>query len=160
MRAKDIDKADGPKQVDVLLTAMGGDAVKLYYTFVFAPAVAEDEKHCIAAIPAQNKDSLADVLVKFDQHYGVKRYSVKRLGLLSQMQTSPVTITSIHDQTTRVEGAVTIPITYKGDTWALTFCVLKNSTDLLGKADIVKLGLIARVNIATCESACRALVEK
>ena len=441
MRSKDIDKAEGPKQVAVLLTAMGGDAVKLYYTFAFAPAVAADEAHNIAAIPAQNKDSLADVLVKFDQHYGVKRFrnvrrqafhnrrqedgesvmsfisdlqhqvtdceygtasssllcdrivqgirdehvkmrlldlgdddltvesairicraseltrkqanalsettvhhadegyagaprrrqnggrdgasrykprddggdvtssrrqsnggrcerctrrhergrcpayektcnrcgerghfaasqwcrgpterdtgrsrpsrgrgnrghqhvhqaraddvkeyhgdygtdhhgnyeqremddladmfeqkayvrsgrtqinsddwyvvvnvfnrfevnleidtgagcnilslnTVKRLGLLSKMQTSPVTITSIHDQTTRVEGAVTIPITYKGDTWVLTFCVLKNSTDLLGKADIVKLGLIARVNIATCESACRALVDQ
>ena len=58
MRAKDIDKADGPKQVAVLLTAMSGDA----------PAVAEDEEHGIAAIPAQNKDSLADVLVEFDQH--------------------------------------------------------------------------------------------
>ena len=71
---EDIDKADGPKQVAVLLTAMGGDAVKLYYTFAFAPAVTEDEGHGIAAIPAQNKNSLADVLVKFDQHYGVKRF--------------------------------------------------------------------------------------
>ena len=64
---------------------MGGDAVKLYYTFVFAPAVAKDEEHGIAAIPAQNKDSLADVLVKFDQHYGVKCFrNVRRQAFPQQ----------------------------------------------------------------------------
>lgn len=85
--AKGLDQADGKRKVAVLLTCMGDEAIRLYSTFTFNPAVAADEDAGIVAQPAEDKNDLETVLRKFDGHYGCKKYrNVRRQAFLNRQQ--------------------------------------------------------------------------
>ena len=80
---------DPTRQVGTLLKCMGIDAIKLYDTFEWKPAVdaiaADDARGvvAVAAVPADNKNDLDTVIRKFDVHWGVQRFrSIKRQEFL------------------------------------------------------------------------------
>ena len=82
--SRGLDTAGDKRIVALLLGCMGIDAINLHETFVWAEAVVADEDAGIAARPAESAESLKDVLQKFDQHFGVRKYwKMKRQEFLS-----------------------------------------------------------------------------
>ena len=85
--AKDLTRAAGERKVAILLTCMGEEAMKLYGTFTFTPAVAANPDEGIEAVQGENRNDLETVLRKFDQHYGNKKYrNVRRQAFLNRKQ--------------------------------------------------------------------------
>ena len=91
--AAGLGKVDGDVQVNNLLKCMGLEAMKLYETFVWAPAVAAvaaDPANGVearAAVPAEDKNNLEHVFKKFDNHWGVQKYrSLKRQEFLDTVR--------------------------------------------------------------------------
>ena len=81
MDAAGLTDKPGRRQVGNLLKAMGKDAVKIYDTFEWAPAVEATET--APARPAEDKHNLDHVLRKFDAYFGVKKFrSLKRQEFL------------------------------------------------------------------------------
>ena len=79
--AAGLHDSPGRRKVGNLLRAMGPEAVKIYDTFEWLPAVAATETTPGRA--AEDKYSLDDVLSKFDNYFGVRKYrSLKRQEFL------------------------------------------------------------------------------
>ena len=59
-------------------------------------------------------------------------------------------------------GVLTTKCTYKGETCDITFQVMngKKDLDLLGRADIARLGLVIRVNAAETKMLCQTIMNK
>lgn len=83
--ARDLEKANGRRLVNMLLHLLGPEGIKLYNTFEFRPEVpAVDDK---PKIPAESPDDLETVITKFDAHYGHKKYrAIKRQAFLDRRQ--------------------------------------------------------------------------
>jgi transposase InsO family protein len=85
MAARDLEAAPGRRKVNMLLHLLGQDSIKLFNTFVFAPAQAAEGDNL--AVAAENPDDLDAVLLKFDTHYGHKKYrSIKRQAFFDRKQ--------------------------------------------------------------------------
>ena len=79
-----------------------------------------------------------------------------RLGLECNIQKSNVHINGIHGNVMKTYGTLTTKFTYKGETRDITFQVMngKKDLELLGRADIARLGFVIRVNATkqTCHA--------
>ena len=58
----------------MLLANMGREAVKIYYSFTWAPEVETNEDNNIAGQPGEDLYDLATVFRKFDRFFGVHNY--------------------------------------------------------------------------------------
>ena len=77
----------GKRKVNLLLHCMGPDAIKLFGTFDFKPAVAADDANNIPAVEGEKNDDLPTVLKKFDAHYGSRKFrNVRRQAFLNRTQ--------------------------------------------------------------------------
>ena len=77
--------------------------------------------------------------------------TVKRIGAENKVKQSNVSISGIHSHAIKAHGTVELPCTYNNVTHVLKFQVLANTcSNLLGR-DCLKLGLIARVHVASCD---------
>ena len=91
--AAGLKTADGERQVGNLLKCMGIEAMKLYDTFCWTPAVeaveanAENNIPARAAVPGEDKTNIEHVFKKFDNHWGVQKYrSLKRQEFLEHLK--------------------------------------------------------------------------
>ena len=77
-----LDDKPGKRKVGVLLSSMGSEAIRIYDSFLWSPAVPAEGDN--PGIPAQNKTNLEHVFDKFDQHFGVHHYrNIKRQEFLN-----------------------------------------------------------------------------
>ena len=88
--------------------------------------------------------------------------TVKRLGLECNIQKSNVRINGVHGNVIQAHGVLTTMCTYKGENHNITFQIIngKKDLDLLGRADIARLGLAIRVNVTEMSTSCQAIVNK
>ena len=79
-----LDDKPGKRKVGMLLANMGREAVKIYDSFTWAPAVEADEDNNIAGQPGEDRHDLDTVFRKFDRHFGVHNYrNIKRQEFLN-----------------------------------------------------------------------------
>lgn len=91
--AAGLDTASGRRKVGNLLKCMGAEAVKAYDTFEWAPAVEADADNNIEARAAEDRYDLDTVFMKFDTHFGIRRYkAVKRQEFLDTKRKTNQTI--------------------------------------------------------------------
>ena len=88
--------------------------------------------------------------------------TVKRLGLQYNNRKSNVRINGVYGIVIQAYGVLTTKCTYKGETCDITFQVIngKKDLDLLGRADIARLGLVIRVNGAETNMLCQTMMNK
>ena len=88
--------------------------------------------------------------------------TVKRLGLECDIQKSNVRINGVHGNVIQAYGVLTTKCTYKGETCDIIFQVMngKKDLDLLGRADIARLGPVIRVNAAETKMLCQTIMNK
>ena len=74
--------------------------------------------------------------------------SLEELDVNFQLLPSQVLIRGVHGQSVKAKGIVRLPCAYKQVRHIVEFQVLDGNVNLLGRADCVKFGLVARVNKA------------
>ena len=88
--------------------------------------------------------------------------SLRKLNFKYALGESATIITGIHGVSSQAIGSVTLPCSYKNMTRQVEFQVLdgKKAINLLGRADCVRFGLVARTNKVTVNGACESIVSR
>ena len=88
--------------------------------------------------------------------------TLKNLGVSYDLKPSKVHISGVHGQSAQAAGCVSLLCMYKDVQTHVEFQVLDGPKciNLLGRADCVRFGLIARVNMVVTDSSCREIVHK
>ena len=89
--------------------------------------------------------------------------SLKSLQMLNvdiEMLPSHISIRCVHGQSRKAIGCVKLPCVYKQVKHIVEFQVLPGNFNLLGRADCVQFGLLARVNKINVSNDCERIADK
>ena len=92
----------------------------------------------------------------------LSKHSLDDLGVNCTLMPSKVFINGVHGQSVKALGCVKLPCNYNGHVQHLDFQVLDGNKEinLLGRIDSVKMGLIARVNLAVADESCSSIIRE